>query len=257
MRSILKQLEALGLSENEVKVYLASLELGSATAQELAGKAAVVRPTAYVAIGGLTKRGLMSSFTKGKKKYFTAEKPAKLLKLVQEEKKKLTDREEKLKRVMPELEALISLSADKPEVKYYEGLEGLDSMRAVLYESKIKTVDVVGETKTARSVIPEDSRLLHSAKLEKLKIGGRYIVLSNENDFELPPLGKNGWEYKLYKNENVFGAEIAIFGPYISFISYQDKPYGFMLKSENIAKTARLMFEAMWNSRQARSLRSK
>ena len=72
MESVQKQLEELGLSPNEVRSYLASLELGAATVLQIAAKAAIVRPTAHVAVGGLVKRGLMSSHTRGKKQYFQA-----------------------------------------------------------------------------------------------------------------------------------------------------------------------------------------
>lgn len=248
MKSILTQLEALGLSENEVKVFLASLELGSATAQELAAKAAVVRPTAYVAIGGLTKRGLMSSFIKGKKKYFTAEKPSKLLKLVQEEKKKLADHEEKLKRVMPELEALISLSADKPEVKYYEGLEGLSRMQEMVFESKAQSIDIIGSAEVVRNVVPEDSRILYLAKLKKNNVKGRYLVLTNGGKFTKPQIVSSNWQFKTLKSKPMISGEVAVFGDYVSLISYQDKPYGFLVKSKDISDLVSLMFNLGWGS---------
>src|SRR5690349_2719325 len=107
MESVQKQLEELGLSPNEVRVYLASLELGAATAQQIAAKAAVVRPTAYVAIGGLVKRGLVSSHTRGKKQYFQAERPEVLMLMVENEKKKVIANETKLKALLPRLHALI------------------------------------------------------------------------------------------------------------------------------------------------------
>ncbi|MEY4744239.1 MAG: hypothetical protein RL272_184, partial [Candidatus Parcubacteria bacterium] len=65
-----KELQKIGLSENEAKVYLAGLELGPSTAQMMAAKATVSRPTTYIMIESLIKRGLMSSFQKGKKRYF-------------------------------------------------------------------------------------------------------------------------------------------------------------------------------------------
>ena len=112
MDSVQKQLEELGLNVHEASVYLASLELGAA-------KSAVARPTAHVAVGSLVKRGLMSSHTRGKKTYYQAERPGQLLRLVDEEKKKITERESKLKSMLPGLESLILMSKEKPEVKYY------------------------------------------------------------------------------------------------------------------------------------------
>jgi len=82
-----KDLQQIGLSEKEAKVYLASLELGPSTAQTIAAKATVNRPTTYVMIESLIKRGLMSSFQKGKKRFFVAGKPTQLLYLLDAKKK--------------------------------------------------------------------------------------------------------------------------------------------------------------------------
>ena len=62
---MLDSLKKIGLSENEAKVYLATLELGSSTAQQIAQKAELKRPTTYVQLETLMKRGLVTSFEKG------------------------------------------------------------------------------------------------------------------------------------------------------------------------------------------------
>ncbi|MCF7835696.1 MAG: helix-turn-helix domain-containing protein [Candidatus Marinimicrobia bacterium] len=90
---MISKLKQLGLSEKEAKVYLASLELGEATVQEIAKQAGVNRPTTYVQIEKLTKMGLMSSVEKEGKKYFNAEEPNQLLKILEKQKKR--NREEK------------------------------------------------------------------------------------------------------------------------------------------------------------------
>lgn len=70
MNDLAKKLESLGLTEKEAAVYVAALELGASPAQKIAERAKVKRGTTYLAIESLTKRGLMSSVTKGKKVFF-------------------------------------------------------------------------------------------------------------------------------------------------------------------------------------------
>lgn len=77
-----QSLKNLDLSEKEAVVYLASLELGSSTIQEIAKKSQISRSTAYEVIESLIKKGLMSSLTKGKKKYFSAAAPETLTTLI-------------------------------------------------------------------------------------------------------------------------------------------------------------------------------
>ena len=73
-----RELNYLGLNEKEAKVYLAALELGKSSVQNIAKKADVNRATTYVVIEALIKRGLMSSANENKKQYFIAEAPEKL-----------------------------------------------------------------------------------------------------------------------------------------------------------------------------------
>ncbi len=250
MESVQKQLEELGLSPNEVRVYTAALESGAATAQQLAAKAAVVRPTAYVAIGGLVKRGLMSSHTRGKKQFFQAERPAQLLRLVEEEKKKLAERESKLKSLLPGLESLIAIAGEKPEVKYYEGVDGLQAMHQVLYESKAKVIDVIGNPSEFVRLVPEEVRVMHILKMRKLGIKGREIFFSGRSYKQHHVTDSNAWKYKSWKgNYHDINSEIAVFGDFVTILTYESQIRGILIKSASAAKLVKLLFEAAWHSK--------
>jgi len=85
MKALLRELEKLGLSDKEAAVYLASLELGPSPVQVISRKAEVNRATTYVMIEVLLQKGLMSTFDKGKKTMYTAEKPERLHRIVHHE----------------------------------------------------------------------------------------------------------------------------------------------------------------------------
>jgi sugar-specific transcriptional regulator TrmB len=87
----------LDLSEKEAKVYIASLELGLSTIQEIAGKSQISRSTTYEVIESLMEKGLMSALTKGKKKYFSAESPEKLMSLIDIKEGELEKRKKRVK----------------------------------------------------------------------------------------------------------------------------------------------------------------
>lgn len=245
MDSVQKQLEDLGLSPNEVKVYLASLELGAATAQQIAAKAAVVRPTAYVAIGGLVKRGLMSSHTRGKKQFFQGERPEVLLNFIENEKKRVISNEEKLRTIIPKLHALVSVIGVRPEVGFYEGVEGLEAMRSILFAGKATELFVIGSPEKYAKSIPEESVCIQNARLERSHIKIKQIVLFDKKKPK-KAVGKSDWRY-LKVSELEYG-EAAIFGDYVALIVYLEKPYGFLLKSKEIARVLKRMFDAAWIS---------
>lgn len=125
---MLTQLIKLGLSEKEAKVYLAALELGGRTAQDIARKAGVNRATTYVILQGLMKKGLASTFTQGKKTYFAAESPEQLDHLLRKQEEQIFEHRRDLERIIPELKAVANSAAHKPKVRFFEGHEGLRAM---------------------------------------------------------------------------------------------------------------------------------
>ncbi|MCX6745637.1 MAG: hypothetical protein NTX00_01300 [Candidatus Parcubacteria bacterium] len=137
-----QELKKLGLSDKESKLYLTSLQRGPETAPTLAKLSDIVRPTAYVIIDALVKKGLMSSTAKGKKTYYAAEAPEHLLSLVRLQKREIEETERELTKLIPQLEALANIKGAKPKVRVFEGKEGLNSIREILFKIKTKGIDV-------------------------------------------------------------------------------------------------------------------
>ena len=63
-----QELQKIGLSEKEAKVYLAAMELGQAPVQKIAQKAKVNRATTYVILEGLQKKGVITTVDHEKKR---------------------------------------------------------------------------------------------------------------------------------------------------------------------------------------------
>ena len=72
-------LESLGLTKNEVKTYLALLELGSVPAGPLIKKLGMHRAAVYNLLDILIEKGLVHFVSKANRKNFEALKPEKLL----------------------------------------------------------------------------------------------------------------------------------------------------------------------------------
>ena len=113
-----KDIISAGLSENEAAIYLAALELGETTVSRLARKAEIKRTTAYLVIDSLKERGLISSLKKESASVFFAEDPRKLHEVLEE-------RKQKIDKIMPQLLAFTNLIDKKPEIRYFDGNEGI------------------------------------------------------------------------------------------------------------------------------------
>lgn len=119
-----RDLERIGLNEKEAGIYLAALELGNAVVRDIAAKAEVSRPTAYIVLESLVKRGLASAVREGEKTYYAAEHPKQLELLLQKERATLKEREAILFDIVPQLTSLYHSADRHPIVKIYTGPEG-------------------------------------------------------------------------------------------------------------------------------------
>ncbi len=127
-----QELTNLGLTSEESKVYLAILELGGSFVSAIARRAKVNRSTCYHTLDNLVKKGLISSYQKGKVLHFSAEDPHRFVQ-ISEERMKRTES------LIPHLTALISTLTVKPKIRFYEGIEGIKS----IFEDIIATKDQV------------------------------------------------------------------------------------------------------------------
>ena len=133
---MLKELQDIGLSEKESRVYLAALELGNTTAEKLATQAKVNRSTTYVQLESLMKMGLMSTYEEGKKTYFAPESPTYLKRILDMKRAEIGAREKELVSLMPELTHLFEGAGERPLVRFYMGKEGVSTLRDQILEAK-------------------------------------------------------------------------------------------------------------------------
>jgi len=117
------EMRKLGLREKEVRVYLAGLELGPTSVQDIAKTASITRPTTHEIIKNLKQKGLFEEIKKGKKRYFVAQSPDKILGILRIQKREIEEREREFIRIIAVLEA--KYSKEKGEIKIYRGEDGL------------------------------------------------------------------------------------------------------------------------------------
>src|SRR3989344_833046 len=128
MQNITETLINLGLNEKQAKVYLACLELGSATIAELAEKSGVKRTSIYNFLEELIHKGFISELHQDGQILLIAEDPKLLIKKSQEQ---LLGAQ----KIFPELLAMFNRPGNKPKVHFYQGIAGLKKV----YEETLKS----------------------------------------------------------------------------------------------------------------------
>ena len=80
-------LRKIGLSDNEIKIYLALLKSGTNTAYDIGNITGIYRAHVYDKLEQLMKKGLVTYIFKGAKKYFQATHPSKLKQYLEDKKR--------------------------------------------------------------------------------------------------------------------------------------------------------------------------
>ncbi len=246
MKALARDLEKLGLSEKEALVYLASLEIGPSPVQLIARKAEVNRATTYVMIESLLRHGLMSSFEKGKKTFYTAEKPERLHRIVHNERAAVDEKEQTIKKILPDLDAICAAAGERPKVSFYEGEDGLEAMRDTIFDSKTEAMEDFISFDDLRHLLPQDHWKHHNERLAKKKIKGRTIYTSEK--FEKPAEAiQHLWEFRrIPKQQFPMHGELTVYGNKVAMIALKGKLVGVIIESKEMALMVRSMFELAW-----------
>lgn len=232
---------SIGFLDTEAKVYLACLELGPATAQEISRKAKVSRVTTYAAIENLTDRGLMSSLMREKRKRFMVEPPERLISYAEGRIKHAEDSVKQARDAMEDLKAI--KKGEGPVVRIFEGQDALSAIQADVLQTKPTVIDEIGNFDEIDKVYNRGSQLRpFIEKLDELNIKSRAIILKKKR-VEFPLRKQNLKRLALDPDNFNFKGDIMLYGNKIALSVFSGKQYSILLDSKHLADTLRALFD--------------
>lgn len=235
-------LEKFGFDKKEAKLYLALLELGEGTIQDMSRKSGLKRTTVYNTIDSLKKRALISSTIRGKKTLYLAEDPRTINNNLEEKKAMLN-------KIMPELLSITNFLEKKPTIKYFEGIDGIKEIyKDILnYPGQenlawwSESYEVFGENFFYEYYLP--LRIKKKILSRVITQDNKYWRKIQKNDtkelrqIKLAPL-----------NARLFELEISLYGnSKIGIMSFQEK-FGLIIESRALYNTLKSIFELQWQS---------
>ncbi|MDQ5958033.1 MAG: HTH-type transcriptional regulator, sugar sensing transcriptional regulator [Patescibacteria group bacterium] len=138
MHKNLEILNGLGLSKPEAEAYVALLKMGSTQATDLASEMGLKRTTAYPILDRLEKEGLVTTYKRGHKNYYTPLRPNKLALLYEERLKALVN-------IVPTLEALENKESAEFGVRFIQSKSELKRFyKDILDEYEGKEYYIIG-----------------------------------------------------------------------------------------------------------------
>jgi len=234
MAEIEKALERVGLSQNEIKVYLTLNDQGSMKAGRIAKLAKMDRSSAYNAIQMLLDKGLVSYVFIGKVKWFQATGPERILHYVKAQ-------EEGIMAILPELQERHKRKKIEGQVRLFKGIKGVKSVFLDIIRTG-KDNYVFGSEGQFSARMPEFAHQFTRMKKEKgikteiiLRKGQRELDVKTSNHKYLPNLAESP------AVTNIYGDKVAI-------IIWTDEPEAIIIENAAAARAYKSYFDFMWKN---------
>jgi HTH-type transcriptional regulator, sugar sensing transcriptional regulator len=244
--SIISSLVKYGLSENEAKIYCATLALEDSTVDKIAKYADLNRTSSYPVLERLKNLGLVSQSKKRKKTIYKAVPPEKFFDLLDEKKEIVSS-------ILPDLKSLFAISRGQPDVSFFEGKEGLKTvLNDVLNEAK--EVCILGDGENFINTIPGWTEAYVSKRAGK-KIKVKLILKASPYGIKsIKKLLESSQYNQLLKVRmlpeiyriNYSGFDI--YNKKVVFYSFEKFNHAVVVESSVINQLMRTVFDILWET---------
>lgn len=246
IESMLPELQNLGLSDKEARVYLAALELGPTTAEKLSAQAKVNRSTTYVQLESLMKAGLISTYEEGKKTYFAPESPELLKRLLAKQKDAISAKERDLTSLLPELLRQYEGAGERPVVRFFPGKEGITAVREEMLSVKSKEIFITLTYGPLSKIYSEQELDNYSERRKKLGIHSKGIYLHKEY-FSKAGLDSLTERRLLPPDILPLTIDLYIFDDKTAILSLEGNLFAMVVQSKQISSSMKLIFDFLWD----------
>ena len=223
-----ESLKHIGLNGKEIQSYLSLLELGSSTVLSISKRSGIKRPTAYLVLQSLVEKGFASRVIKGKKTFFSAQNPKKL---ITESELRL----KKLQEVVPQLEVMFRKRKERPQIRIFEGKDELDRAYDEIFLIKGEAL-FMSTNKLSMEVFPR-SYQKQDIKPRSSEFRFRELVDESREGFEYADKVRGEYhEFRFIPKKFLpFEADIGIFGNHTLITSVKKEYFTIDIESKEIA----------------------
>jgi sugar-specific transcriptional regulator TrmB len=238
-------LKSVGLTENEIKIYLILLKSGPTTAYKLSQKTGIYRTHIYDKLEQLIKKGLVTQNYQAAKKYFQATSPIKIKYYIEEKKKELELKEKQIENLLPQLEAISNLPKEDTKVEVFKGKEGIKYFLKDIIKTK-KEVLIIGIDDSKYNELLPIFMEQYFRDLKIKKIPERVITIKKEKAFTFNKKLASTTKYKFLNEEQFNPTNTFIYGNKVVIVSWGTPITAIMIQNKGIADTYKSHFELLW-----------
>lgn len=233
-----KYIEQLGLSKQETAAYLSLLKLGGAQASQVAKDMGVKRTTVYAILATLKEKGFATVYFKKSKRYYYAQKPARVAQLFE---KKITAFEQ----IIPLLTALETRETERVGLQFIETKEELKNFyREILEEYKNKEYRIISSAQGWEEVDPEFFIKFRQDRA-RAKIKTRLLLSAKSKEINpTDPKLLRAWKYLPEKFS--FKSTIDIFDDKVLIVTPSMNSLAVVIAVPAMVDVFASMFEVVW-----------
>jgi sugar-specific transcriptional regulator TrmB len=247
--NIEETLLTLGLTTEEIEIYVVLLNSGTLLPSEIASQTNVKRTYVYKICEDLLLKGLVVANNKGAKKAYSPASPDYLLSIAEKKRLEAENNKTQIESMLSLLKEKYKTVDEKPIMQVFEGIEGLkkiykdilaekDNLMLLrsIYDDKRPDLDsiVVSQVKKqvdngihVRTITPlEKSTKEVFLKYDKQNLVERHIV--NTTKFDLP-------------------SQILVYKDKVAIISLKKAIVSTLIDNKDISDTFKTIFEYMWD----------
>lgn len=145
-------LKKLGLTDNEIQIFICSLKTGPSTVIQLAKYTQIKRITTHAVIQRLLEKGLLLQTYSKKKRLIYANTLDSLENLLEKKKNEIKALTEDIKKTEPIFKSIQSWSKNFPKVRFYKGKEGVNIIINEVLQDK-KDMNIISDSQHFNDLI--------------------------------------------------------------------------------------------------------
>ncbi len=238
----------LGLTDGEIKVYIALIGLDETTTGPLVKESRVSVSKVYTILDRLAKKGLVSHIVKHGTMYFTAADPNRLFDYLREKEERLKEQKESIKKLIPALKLRTESAMTKETVQVFDGLRGIQTARerTLAIMKKGDLMWIIGVARTPYDRLSGYFSEYHHRRIKK-GISCRYIY----NDYAKKPFGQNSSalplsEVRYMPPHMITHAWMEIYADTVTIGINFKKSFSVVIENQNVADSFRNYAHLLW-----------
>ncbi|MDB5258935.1 MAG: TrmB family transcriptional regulator [Candidatus Taylorbacteria bacterium] len=234
-------LKDIGLSDQEISVYVGLLKMGGASATSLAEEMGIKRTTTYPILERLIAQGVVSEYEQGSKRFYSPLQPNKLAALFERKVQSLTS-------LVPFLEGLQGKYVKGQGIRFIQTKQELHSLYAeVLDEYRNREYYSIGNSITWLDVDKEfftDFREKRAARNISVKL----LLSHNSQDKQANTSPHLLRQFKYLPEKHPFKSTIEIFDDKIVIFGPETKALAVVIAIPPMVDVFRSVFQILWET---------